>query len=197
MRVVAPPMLATTRLSSVTRPGGGRDIVDSASGEPSSTVASGTGGPPGVARPRASGGRIAIIIAMVFAALLIIAYWSIWYGGGRDLLASSHTASYYTFENAFPAAVGWLALTLLLGALGLALNRSWGLLWGLLAGGAGVYLGCMDVLFDIENGIYLVPKGGDPSAIAIEITINVLTFALSAIALTYLWRQRRTLLSQS
>ncbi|HEU0025705.1 MAG TPA: hypothetical protein VFQ25_01195 [Ktedonobacterales bacterium] len=169
--------------------------MDSAPGAPTSAISSSDAGDP--ERPRASGGRIAIISAMIFAALLIIAYWAIWYGGGRDLLASSHAASYYTFENAFPAADGWLALTLLLGALGLALNRPWALLWGLLAGGAGLYLGCMDVLFDIENGIYLVPKGGDPSAVAIEIAINVLTFALSAVALTYLWRQRRSLLSQS
>ncbi len=116
--------------------------------------------------------------------------------GGRDLLASSHAASYFTFENAFPAADGWLALTLLLGALGLALNRSWGLLWGLLAGGAGIYLGCMDVLFDLENGIYLVPKGGDPSAVIIEASINVLTFTLGVVVITYLWRQRRWLLAQ-
>ena len=133
---------------------------------------------------------------MIFAALLTIAYWAVWFGGGRDLLASSHAASYFTFENAFPAADGWLALTLLLGALGLALNRSWGLLWGLLAGGAGIYLGCMDVLFDLENGIYLVPKGGDPSAVIIEASINVLTFTLGVVVITYLWRQRRWLLAQ-
>lgn len=140
-------------------------------------------------------GRVAIISAMVFAALVTVAYWVIWFGGGRDLLASSHAASYYTFENAFPAADGWLALTLLLGALGLWLNRPWGLFWGLLAGGAGVYLGCMDVLFDLENGIYLVPKGGDPSAVIVEIIINVFTFTLGIIALTYFWRQRRVLLA--
>ncbi len=146
------------------------------------------------ARP-AGGGRIAIIIVMIFAALLTIAYWVVWFDGGRDLLASSHAASYYTFENAFPAADGWLALTLLLGALGLALRRPWGLLWGLLAGGAGIYLGCMDVLFDLENGIYRVPAGSDPSAVIIEASINVLTFLLGVVVLTYLWRQRRSLLA--
>jgi hypothetical protein len=31
----------------------------------------------------------------------------------------------------------------------------------------------MDVLFDLENGIYLVPKGGDPVAVGIEIAINI------------------------
>jgi len=151
---------------------------------------------PSASRAPSARGRVAIIALMLFAALLTIAYWVVWFGVDRDLLASSHAATYYAFENAFPAADGWLTLTLLLGALGLALRRPWALLWGLLAGGAGVYLGCMDVLFDLENGIYLVPKGGDPSAVAIEITINALTFALSAIALTYLWRHRRWLLAQ-
>jgi hypothetical protein len=142
-----------------------------------------------------SGGRIAIIVAMIFAALLIIAYWSVWFGGGRALLASATTASYYAFENAFPAADGWLALLLLLGALGLALNRPWGVLAGLMAGGAGIYLGCMDVLYDMENGIYLVPPGGDATAVIIEASINALTFTLGIIAITYFWRQRRSLLS--
>lgn len=143
-----------------------------------------------------SRGRIAVISAMIFAALLTIAYWTIWFGVDRNILASSHAASYYAFENAFPAADGWLTLTLLLGALGIARRRPWGLLWGLLAGGAGVYLGCMDVLFDLENGIYLVPKGGDPSAVIIEVAINVLTFLLAAVVLTYVWRNRRWLFAQ-
>ncbi len=150
---------------------------------------------PAADRAPSARGRAAIISVMIFAALLTLAYWIVWFGVDRNILASSHATAYYTFENAFPAADGWLTLTLLLGALGLALKRPWGLLWGLLAGGAGIYLGCMDVLFDLENGIYLVPKGGDPSAVVIEIAINVLTFALSAVALTYLWRHRRALLS--
>lgn len=144
---------------------------------------------------QSAGGRVAVIIAMLFAALLTIAYWTIWFGVDRNILASSHAAAYYTFENAFPAADGWLVLTLALGALGIALRRPWGLLWSLLAGGAGVYLGCMDVLFDLENGIYLVPKGGDPSAVAIEAAINILTFLLSGVILTYIWRHRRAFLA--
>jgi len=159
--------------------------------QPGATTATTT--PAAETTPR---GHIAVISAMIFAALLTIAYWTIWFGVDRNILASSHTTAYYTFENAFPAADAWLTLTLLLGALGIARRRSWGLLWGLLAGGAGVYLGCMDVLFDLENGIYLVPKGGDPSAVIIEVAINVLTFALGAVVLAYLWRNRRWLLAQ-
>ena len=127
---------------------------------------------------------------MLFAATLTIAYWVVWFGGGRALLASSQTASYFVFENAFPAADAWLAITLILGALGLMQRKSWGLLFSLLAGGAGVYLGCMDVLFDLENGIYIIPRGTDPGSVIIEMCINILTFAISIAGIIYLWRNR-------
>ena len=138
--------------------------------------------------------RVAIACVMFFAAAITVAYWLIWFGIDRDILASSHADYYYHFENAFPAADAWLALTLLVGAVGILRLRPWGLLATLLAGGAGIYLGCMDVLFDVENGIYQVPRGGDPSAVVIEIVINVLTFGLGILVIAWVWRQRRWLL---
>jgi hypothetical protein len=135
-------------------------------------------------------GRGIIAGAMIFAALLILAYWVIWFLVDRNLLASLHTDYYYRFENAFPAADAWLGLLLLLATAGLLLRRSWGLLAGLLGGGAGIYLGLMDVLFDLENGVYRVPAGGDASGPIIEIVINILTFALGVIVTTYIWRHR-------
>lgn len=131
-----------------------------------------------------------VLGAMVFAVLIDVAYWVTWYGVDRNILASSQAASYFMFENAFPAADAWLAITLAVGVWGLARRRPWGLFSALLAGGAGIYLGCMDVLFDLENGIYLVPRGGDPSAVLIEIAINVLTFGLGFGILVYIWRNR-------
>ena len=134
--------------------------------------------------------RTIVVGVMLFAATLTIAYWVLWFGGSRALLASSQAASYFVFENAFPAADAWLALTLILGAIGLMQRKSWGLLFSLLAGGAGIYLGCMDVLFDLENGIYIIPKGADPSSVIIEICINILTFSLGIVVIIYLWRNR-------
>lgn len=147
----------------------------------------------GVAAPR---GLKVIIGAMVFAAIITVAYWVIWYGIDRNMLASSQAPSYFVFENAFPAADGWLVITLIIGVIGLARRRPWGLLATLLAGGAGIYLGCMDVLFDLENGIYLVPSGSDPSPVIIEIIINVLTFLLGAVIISYVWRNRRWFLGE-
>ena len=55
-------------------------------------------------------GRGIIVGVMIFAALLILAYWVIWFLVDRNLLASLHTDYYYRFENAFPAADAWLGL---------------------------------------------------------------------------------------
>lgn len=97
-------------------------------------------------------GRVAIASVMFFAAAITLAYWLIWFGIDRDILASRHADYYYHFENAFPAADAWLGIMLVIGAIGILRLRPWGLLATLLAGGAGIYLGCMDVLFDMKYG---------------------------------------------
>jgi len=140
-----------------------------------------------VATPR--GARALGFIALGVT-LLTISYWVIWYAGGRDLLASAHTPEYFTFENAFPAADAWLALCALIAGVQLLRGASSAIYWLFLTAGAGFYLGLMDVLFDLENGIYLVPKGGDPVAVGIEIAINILTFTLSLYVLWWAWRNR-------
>src|SRR6476660_4482479 len=133
-------------------------------------------------------GARALGLVVIGAALITIAYWVIWYAGGRDLLASAHTPEYFAFENAFPAADGWLALCALVAGIQLLRGRSSAIYWLFLTVGCGLYLGLIDVLFDLENGIYLVPKGGDPVAVGIEIAINILTFTLSAFVLWWALR---------
>lgn len=140
-------------------------------------------------RPRPRGER-AVVVAMVLAFVFIVAYWAIWYGIDRNLLASSHAPAYYTFENAFPVADAWLALALALSIAGIVRRRSYAVLWTLLGGGAGVYLGCMDVLFDLENGIYVPHLGADASAPIIEGAINVITFTFAIAIVVWMWRNR-------
>ena len=56
----------------------------------------------------------------------------------------------------------------------------------------------MDVLYDIENGIYSGSASGvDSGAVATEICINVLTFLLSISIGVYVWRNRDLLLHPS
>ena len=57
-------------------------------------------------------------------------------------------------------------------------------------GGAGIYLGCMDALYDVEHGIWGRGAGG-----AIELVIVIVTFAFSISLLRWGWRRRHTLLA--
>jgi hypothetical protein len=62
----------------------------------------------------------------------------------------------------------------------------------LLAGSASVYLAGMDVLFDLENGIY---RQGDAGGVAVEVFINVGCFAGGIAIIAFAWRHRRYFLS--
>ena len=61
-------------------------------------------------------------------------------------------------------------------------------LYLVLGAGAGFYLFSMDVLFDLEHGIWAKGTGG-----LVELAINVVTFALSFVLARWAWTNRRAL----
>ncbi len=128
-----------------------------------------------------------------FGSLATVAYWVVWFGVDRTWLATADTPTYYAFENAFPLADGWMAVTAALGALALQRRKPAALLWMLLAGSASLYLAGMDVLFDLENGIY---RHGDPGGVAVELFINVGCFAGGVAIIHFAWRHRDSLLGR-
>lgn len=134
----------------------------------------------------------------VFALLALaivgtIAFWIVWFFVDRNWLASAHTPEYYAFENSFPLADGWLVLCASLAAWALVKRRPSALLWLLLTASASVYLGAMDVLFDLENGIYRA-SGSDWGSVITEILINVFTLAGGAFVARHAWKNRAALL---
>jgi len=125
------------------------------------------------------------IQAMLVAAIVIdVAYWSIWFTH-RSWLASEHTQAYYDFENAFPLADAWLGIACVLALVALRRRRPSALLWLICAGAAGLYLGCMDLLYDVLHGIFAKGAGG-----AVEAVIVVLTWAFSITILRWSWTRR-------
>jgi hypothetical protein len=138
------------------------------------------------------GGRRFMIALLWFGSLATVAYWVVWFGVDRRWLATADTPEYYIFENAFPIADGWLAITGALGAIALQRRRATALLWMLLTGSAALYLAGMDVLFDLENGIYRL--AGDPANVAVELFINVGCLAGGVAVIRFAWRHRRALL---
>jgi hypothetical protein len=126
-----------------------------------------------------------LVVALWIGVVAIIAYWTIWFAGDRSWLASLHTPAYYAFENAFPLADAWLALAAAAAAITLRANRPSAAFWLIAAGSAALYLAGMDILFDLENGVYTAP---DRAAVATEIAINLYSLGLGGWALATGWR---------
>jgi hypothetical protein len=132
--------------------------------------------------------RIAVA-GLLLASLLLAGYWVAWLAN-RSLVASDDTAGYIAFEQAFPLADAWLLATALLAALQLLRRRPTALVWASALGGAGIYLCALDVLYDLQHGIYA--KGG---AGLVELGINLFTLASGVAILAFAVRFREQLLA--
>ena len=133
--------------------------------------------------------RRLVIVMLVIAIALDVAYWSIWFTR-RDWLSSEHTQAYYDFENAFPLADAWLGVACVLALVTLVRRQSSALLWLVAAGAAGLYLGSMDLLYDLEHGIF--GKGGGGAA---EAVIVAATWVFAVTVLRFAWTRRGQLLA--
>jgi uncharacterized membrane protein (DUF2068 family) len=131
----------------------------------------------------AAAGYLAVV------AVLTTLYWIDFFTSGGVHVRDD--AVYLAFEKAFPLADAWMAACSLLGAIGLWTRRSWGLLFGLLAGSAQIFLACMDVLFNLNEGNYAIAS----APMAAEILINAGLLVGAPLLIAFLWRQRRALLA--
>ncbi len=131
--------------------------------------------------------RRAMALLLLGAAAMVVAYWALWFGH-RSVVAAETGTGYVQFEEAFPAADAWLVVCLVLGALALVTRRPSALLFLVAGAGAGLYLFCMDVLYDIEHGVWGRGANG-----LTELAINALTLVLSLAVLRWAWRRRAVL----
>ena len=129
-----------------------------------------------------------VLAGLLVAATLIIAFWVLWWSD-RGLVASRRTSAYYSFEDGFALADGWLLTAVIAAAVQLGRRRPSALLWLIAAGGAGLYLLGMDILYDLRHGIYAGHGGG-----AVELVIDVLVAGASLGVLWWSWRNRGPLL---
>ena len=133
--------------------------------------------------------RRVVIVMLVIAVALDAVYWTIWFTH-RDWIASEHTQAYYDFENAFPLADLWLGIACLMALVTLVRRRPSALLWLVATGAAGLYLGCLDLLYDLEHGIFAKGGGG-----AFEAVIVLVTWVFSITVLRFAWTRRGELLA--
>ncbi len=107
----------------------------------------------------------------------------------RSGYLASRCDAWFAWEMSFPLADAWMAATAIAGAVGLWRMRPTGLLFGLVSGGAMVFLGLMDALFFLQNGLYL-PLTGE---VAVELFIHIWTAAFGLFAIAYIWSHRALL----
>jgi hypothetical protein len=135
--------------------------------------------------------RSGVIGWVVVTAALLVGYWVFWFAD-RSIVASGHSAQYVAFEQSSPLADAWLLTGLLLAAIQLWRRRPSALVWVFVVGGAGMYLFAMDMLYDLQHGIYAKGQGG-----VIEFGINLITAASSIGIMAFGWRFRHALLRTS
>ncbi|HUT32152.1 MAG TPA: hypothetical protein VNE39_01620 [Planctomycetota bacterium] len=126
---------------------------------------------------------------LIFGFLAVVAYWVDFYASGDVKVRTDEV--YLAFQKAFALADGWLAVCCLVGAVGLWLRREWGFLFGLLGASSSIFLGLMDVCFNLNEGIYLLGS----MEVWVEVAINVMTLGIGAAIIAVLWLRRADVLS--
>ena len=134
-------------------------------------------------------GRRRVVGALLAGAALLVLYWAAWLLD-RSMLASDTRPAYYEFEAAFALADAWLALCLVAAARALAGRRPTALLWLLAAGGAGGFLLAMDVLYNLQHGVWFASQRG-----LLELARNLATGAGTVALFAWAWPRRSELLA--
>jgi hypothetical protein len=123
-----------------------------------------------------------LAVLLIITAVVTVGYWLDFFA--RGTVQAGQEDWYIRFERAFPAADAWMALACLIAALGLLGDEAYGVAFGLVAAGALVFLGLLDVLFNVQNGLYRrLPGSGQMWA---EAVINVWSLGLGLWLLIYL-----------
>jgi len=118
-------------------------------------------------------------------AISTVLFWSLLSTGGG--VVGEPSALYQVWKQSFPLAEAWMALTAITAAIGLLWMRDWGLLFGCLAGSALVFLGFTNVLFFLQNDLYL------PLTVhtVLALVVHGWFLVFGPVVIAYLWGKRR------
>lgn len=121
-------------------------------------------------------------VLLVVTGVGTVAYWLDFFLRGTVQAVSEDW--YLRFQLAFPVADGWMALCSLVAGVGLLTGAAYATVFGLLAAGALVFLGFMDLTFNLRNGLLrLLPGSGQMWA---EVVIIAWCLAFGGFLAAYL-----------
>ena len=136
---------------------------------------------------RPKGFTILAIILAVFA-VGVIAFWITFFTSGA--VSMSDRPAYLEHEQSFPLADFYMAVGCLICSVGIFKRRPWALLFGLLAGSGIIFLGLMDTLYSIQQGIFSFSTTAGIEALV----ICGVCLILGPATIAYLWQNRSYLL---
>jgi hypothetical protein len=122
-------------------------------------------------------------VLLGFTGLATAAFWVLFFAGKMD---STETEQDYAFEKAFPMADSWMITCSMIAARNLLKMNRKGFFAGMAAGSALIFLGCMDILYSLENRKYW-PLDSDRAQMLV---IHLWTAILGASTLALLWKNR-------
>lgn len=126
---------------------------------------------------------ITLSVLLIGTAIGLIYYWIDFYVRGGVQVVNEDW--YVRFQKAFPTADLWTAACALVGAIGLLAGQTYGLLFALLTASSLIFLGLMDVTFNIQNNLYRLV--GTSSQMKFELFINLWTLGLGIALIVFLW----------
>lgn len=113
-------------------------------------------------------------------------FWISFFWGGA--VHASADECYVVFERNFVAADIFTAIAGLVCAEGLRRGAAWARVWGGVAGGGILFLGFMDVSYNLLNGLY----ANVTMAMLTENVINIYCFTFGPYLIWYLLRRRES-----
>lgn len=125
---------------------------------------------------------------LILTGIITILYWILFFLG---ITKSSDEPIYLAFEHSFPAADAWMTACAITAGIGLLKMKSWGYLFTLLTSSSLIFLGLMDVLFNIENRMYL----NMTSEMIIETIINIFCLTFGPFLIPFIWSKYKEYIS--
>lgn len=120
-----------------------------------------------------------IAVLLLVTAVVTVAYWVDFFWHGSVNVVEEDW--YIKFERAFPTADGFMAACSAIGGIGLLADAAYGVAFALVAAGCLVFLGLMDVAFNLDNRLYRFVRTSWP--MRAELVLNLWSLGLGALLL--------------
>ena len=126
---------------------------------------------------------ITFSVLLICTAIVCIYYWVDFYiTGGVHVIKDEW---YTKFHSSFTVADLWMSACAIIGAIGLLLDETYGLLFALIAGSSMIFLGLMDVTFNLQNNLYRLV--GTSSQMKFEVFLNIFALGFGTALIVGLW----------